>query len=206
MLNSSIEKISEGLINSNQTFGFKFKGKSGQKLQIELTEGVCIWIFDPNIDLYEESILIKDGIYLAQIAAPPDKSKNYVLSMGLENSSDSSQVEQYPNLIGNWEGNYALNSSEKSLLTITKQYDKYFEGTLETYGNKHNQFKLAIKGNVEFSSQKINFNETNIIFTSGGTWYLGSNKGSLSKDLHEMFGDGHDNKGNKYTWQFKKVR
>ena len=52
-LESNLEKIGEGRINSQETIGYKFQGKSGQKLQLELTEGVCIWIIDPSNEIFE---------------------------------------------------------------------------------------------------------------------------------------------------------
>ncbi|CCQ56986.1 MAG: hypothetical protein MK111_01355 [Crocosphaera sp.] len=83
-LESNLEKIGEGRINSQETIGYKFQGKSGQKLQLELTEGVCIWIIDPSNEIFEETTLTENGTYLVQLSAQKGKLTNYILSMGLD--------------------------------------------------------------------------------------------------------------------------
>ena len=86
-LSNSLEKIGEGRINSTETIGYEFRGKSGHELQLELTEDICLWIIDPDNNLFTGSTLTKDGAYIVQITAPQGKRKNYVLSMGLDTNS-----------------------------------------------------------------------------------------------------------------------
>lgn len=85
-LKSTLEKIGEGQISSTETVGYKFKGKSGQKLELELEPAeICIWIISPNAQVFKGTTFSETGTYLVQLTALQDNKMKYTLSMGLGN-------------------------------------------------------------------------------------------------------------------------
>ncbi len=107
-------------------------------------------------------------------------------------------------LRGLWQGQYGLNNQQVSTLSITSQSGDSFQGTIETIGNRGNQFRLAIEGNINQNTREVVIQEVRLLYKSGGRWYLGKNQGTLSADRNQISGEGVDGKY-KYTWYFTRI-
>lgn len=109
-----------------------------------------------------------------------------------------------PMMLGTWSGDFGLNNPS-STLVITRQYEKFFEGNLTTKGKKGGTFIIAIEGEINLETKEVSIRERRIIKKpESENWFLGTNLGVLSPDIHNIQGMGKDPYGNTYLWRFYK--
>jgi hypothetical protein len=99
-----------GIARKNQSLGYTFEAKSGQKFNYQTEEDICVWIYTPDNQLVNSKNLPVDGKYTIQVSAPKG-SATFELEIGLDfpqnlsslnsnvsidNSSQSQQIEERP--------------------------------------------------------------------------------------------------------------
>lgn len=70
-----------GRVSPNKHQGYSFAATSGQKLQYETEDDLCIWIYTPNNQLVSTTELPVTGKYTLQVAAPRGE-KSFELAIG----------------------------------------------------------------------------------------------------------------------------
>lgn len=202
-----------GIAKRNQSLGYTFEARSGQKLNYQTEEDICVWIYTPSNELLNSKKIPVDGKYTVQVSAPKG-SATFDLKIGLETEKVAAKpVKKEPvkkeqknrDLTGVWKGSFGLNQTSKSTLDIFQKSEETFEGTLTTVGNKGGLYKIAVQGFIDWKTREITIQETRIISKpSDGVWFLGTNEGRLSSDFKEILGMGTDPYGNQYSWLFSK--
>ncbi len=71
-----------GIINSNNSKGYSFEGKSGYELKYSTEDDICLWIYTPENELLETTVLPKTGKYVVQVSVPQG-SKSFDIDMSL---------------------------------------------------------------------------------------------------------------------------
>ena len=72
-----------GIAKKNQSLGYTFEAKSGQKFNYQTDEDICLWIYTPENQLLSSKNLSVDGNYIIQVSAPKG-SKTFDLEISLE--------------------------------------------------------------------------------------------------------------------------
>lgn len=76
--------ISEsGRVSSNKHIGYTFTAESGQRLQYQTKDNLCLWLYSPDSQLITTTELPATGQYTLQIAAPKG-SQSFDLTIGLK--------------------------------------------------------------------------------------------------------------------------
>ena len=80
-----------GLVKIDQLKAYTFQGRSGQELNYQSDDDICIWVYGPNFQLVEEKKLLLTGQYILQVGSRQDTT-NYALELSLktEESTPSS--------------------------------------------------------------------------------------------------------------------
>lgn len=102
-------------------------------------------------------------------------------------------IEPQLELSGTWAGEF---DNADSTLSISQSADNSFTGTISS-----KTFEVAIAGQVEPESRKIDFKETKVL-RYDGNWRLGTNSGTVTADGRKMSGKGKSVAT--YTWSFNK--
>jgi hypothetical protein len=98
-----------GQLTAGKYLGYTFEGKQGQILNYSTPNNICLWIFQPDMQLLDGVELPIDGKYTVQITIP-EGSSTFELEMGLNkdnlayNSSlnDEMSQEEALNLVQRW--------------------------------------------------------------------------------------------------------
>jgi serine/threonine protein kinase len=116
------------------------------------------------------------------------------------NSENRSPIAGAQTLLGTWTGAYGVMNSPATLI-VNEQKGSKWSGVLEQGG-----VRVAFIGNIDDSSRRVTFKETQVL--SGSGWSLGENSGELSPDRRSMSGTGQDATGAQlgmtYQWSFAK--
>ena len=91
MASSNVEPISlssnaiakSGTVSSSKHIGYTFNARSGQKLQYQTEDDVCLWLYSPENKLVTSSELPATGKYTLQVAAPQG-SRSFDLNIGFK--------------------------------------------------------------------------------------------------------------------------
>ena len=115
-------------------------------------------------------------------------------------TADEARSTEGQDLTGSWIGTYGPLGSPATLV-IKEHKGAKWSGLLE-----QGDVRVAFIGNIEVSSRKVTFKETEVI--SGTGWSLGNNTGVLSSDGRTISGTGKDAVGAQlgisYDWSFSK--
>lgn len=84
-LNKSPQVLS-GFVSEKNGVGYEFKAKKGDKLNYSSPENLCIWIYQPNQQILDETTLPEDGRYLLQLTTPKG-SQTYEITLSLTQES-----------------------------------------------------------------------------------------------------------------------
>ena len=93
------QKVKEsGMINPGKNLGYAFEAKSGQKLSYQTKDDICIWVYTPDNQLLNSSVLPQTGKYTIQLASR-QATKTFELEMSLDavleaSSSPSQQANK----------------------------------------------------------------------------------------------------------------
>ncbi|NET74183.1 MAG: hypothetical protein F6K62_25620 [Sphaerospermopsis sp. SIO1G2] len=84
--------------SATKLLGYTFTANSGDKLNYQTNENLCIWVYSPENQIITSSTLPKDGKYTIQVAVPQG-SKTFDLNVSLGNlqASNNSQVSSFNN-------------------------------------------------------------------------------------------------------------
>lgn len=78
------QKVKEsGMINPGKNLGYAFEAKSGQKLSYQTKDDICIWVYTPDNQLLNSSVLPQTGKYTIQLASR-QATKTFELEMSLD--------------------------------------------------------------------------------------------------------------------------
>jgi ARC6-like, IMS domain len=92
----SVKKSGE--VNLNKLVGYRFIGHKGQKLNYQVNDGVCVWLYTPDNDLLAGNELPKNGRYVIQIS-PLKQSTTF----NLELTATAPLSQEYAvNLVNKW--------------------------------------------------------------------------------------------------------
>lgn len=80
------ELAKSGIINQNETIGYRLEGKSEQELKYETNDNICVWIFTPENEVLKQTELPMDGTYIMQVTTPAG-SRSFDLTVNLESPS-----------------------------------------------------------------------------------------------------------------------
>jgi len=115
-------------------------------------------------------------------------------------AGDTSSSKVSKDLAGEWAGTYGPLGRQATLIIQASKGGR-LRGILEQGG-----VRVAVLGNVNFSTRQVSIKETRVL--SGSGWSLGENTGSISADGREMSGTGGDamaaQLGMTYQWAFSK--
>ena len=84
-----------GIVSSSRHLGYTFNAQSGQKLQYQTEDDICLWLYSPENKLVTTTELPATGKYTLQVAAPQG-SKSFDLDIGFKTEKASSTAENYP--------------------------------------------------------------------------------------------------------------
>ncbi len=87
-LNDHIVKAS-GTLASGKPLAYVFEGKAGQKLNYQIKEDICMWVYTPDTQLLSSNVLPVTGKYSIQLASRQG-SRTFELEMGLDNPQQAS--------------------------------------------------------------------------------------------------------------------
>lgn len=90
VLTDKLEKYSSTAANS-QAIGYKFVGKKGQKINYQIPNGFCSWLYTSDNKILNDPILPQNDTYLLQIAAG-ENSGTFDLSMSLGDNKPSPET------------------------------------------------------------------------------------------------------------------
>lgn len=87
-----------GMIGPGKNLGYAFEAKSGQKLSYQTKDDICIWVYTPDNQLLNSSVLPQTGKYTIQLASR-QATKTFEFEMSLDavleaSSSPSQQVDK----------------------------------------------------------------------------------------------------------------
>lgn len=71
-----------GMVSPGKNQGYAFEAKSGQKLNYNTKEDICIWVYTPDNQLLNNNVLPQTGKYIIQLASRQG-AKTFELEMGL---------------------------------------------------------------------------------------------------------------------------
>lgn len=80
------ELAKSGIINQNETIGYRLQGKSEQELKYETNDNICVWVFTPENEVLKQTELPIDGTYIMQVTTPVG-SRSFDLTINLESPS-----------------------------------------------------------------------------------------------------------------------
>ena len=83
--------VESGRVGTRKPIGFAFEAKQGQKLSYQTDKDLCIWVYAPNNELLETTVLPKAGKYIIQVSALKG-STTFDLEMGLDGATQSSKT------------------------------------------------------------------------------------------------------------------
>ena len=87
------QKITEsGQVSVGKNIGYAFDGQSGQKLNYQTDDNICIWVFTPDNNILNDIELPQSGTYIIQVAALRG-SKTFNLDLGFGDFSVSSESD-----------------------------------------------------------------------------------------------------------------
>ena len=103
------DKLTESAVaRRNKTLGYRFQGEKGQKLKYKTESDICIWVYTPDGELLNSSILPKTGKYIIQVssnqaALPFELAMELDMVKSLNNAPEkpSSSSELNPNQASN---------------------------------------------------------------------------------------------------------
>ena len=75
--------IVSAMLNSNKYVGYVFTATSGQRLQYQTDDELCIWLYSPENQLLDTPELPVTGKYTLQIGLPKG-SKSFNLTIGFQ--------------------------------------------------------------------------------------------------------------------------
>ena len=101
---SSMPITHDGVISINQSKGYKFTGRKGQKINYQI-KSACAWLYSSQNKLLDTTTLPEDGIYILQVANL-EGSGTFKLSINLDNPGKISK--QSPPKIAPIKNNVAL--------------------------------------------------------------------------------------------------
>jgi hypothetical protein len=86
------QKVKEsGMINPGKNLGYAFEAKSGQKLSYQTKDDICIWVYTPDNQLLNSSVLPQTGKYTIQLASR-QATKTFELEMSLDAVREASSL------------------------------------------------------------------------------------------------------------------
>ena len=91
LVSSNVEPISldegaiakSGTVSSNKHIGYTFNAQSGQQLQYQTEDDLCLWLYSPENKLVTSTELPTTGKYTLQISTPQG-SQSFNLSLGFK--------------------------------------------------------------------------------------------------------------------------
>jgi hypothetical protein len=63
------EEVVSGMVNRDKQMGYIFDAKSGQTLEYQTSDKVCIWIYTPDNKVLGNGRIPRDGKYVVQVSA-----------------------------------------------------------------------------------------------------------------------------------------
>ncbi len=72
-----------GMVSPDKNQGYAFEAKSGQKINYNTKEDICIWVYTPDNQLLNSKVLPQTGKYTIQLASRQG-AKTFELEMGLD--------------------------------------------------------------------------------------------------------------------------
>lgn len=79
-------------VQAGQYLGYTFAAESGQKLNRETKENICIWVYAPDNQIITGKDLLQTGKYIIQVTAPQGSTAfDLKLSLELPATSDNTQ-------------------------------------------------------------------------------------------------------------------
>ena len=103
LASSNVEAISfdrdaiatSGIVSSSRHLGYTFNAQSGQKLQYQTEDDICLWLYSPENKLVTTTELPATGKYTLQVAAPQG-SKSFDLKIGFKTEQAAPTEENNP--------------------------------------------------------------------------------------------------------------
>ncbi|MEA5470374.1 hypothetical protein [Spirulina sp. 06S082] len=94
---SSEEMIMSGNVSRRKHKAYRFEAKAGDRFNYQTQEDLCLWFYNPENELLEETKFEQDGNYIVQISVPQG-SATFELAMSLTNEENvsSSIAKQSP--------------------------------------------------------------------------------------------------------------
>ena len=84
-----------GIVSSNKHVGYTFTAESGQRLQYQTEDNLCLWLYSPDNQLIATTELPATGQYTLQIAAPKG-SQSFDLTIGFETKQVTQSKKSRP--------------------------------------------------------------------------------------------------------------
>ncbi|WP_204103117.1 MULTISPECIES: hypothetical protein [Spirulina sp. CCY15215] len=86
---SSEEMIMSGNVSRRKHKAYRFEAKAGDRFNYETQQDICLWFYNPENELLEETKFEQDGNYIVQISVPQG-SATFELAMSLNNEENIS--------------------------------------------------------------------------------------------------------------------
>lgn len=183
-----------GQVRAGEYLAYAFEAKSGQRLNRQTKDDICIWVYSPDNQIITSKDLSQAGKYIIQVSAPQG-STSFDLKLSLEDSSTSiSSNQTSPNTTINTN----ISTSERPSSEIfvknhyiaiqNRQYDSSFSNLSSQFINdnlpdgysEYQQWWNSVReikiGNVTLINQS---NDRAIV--SADLWYS-MNNGKTFKD------------------------
>ncbi len=126
-LDTQIVKES-GTVSEQQSLGYVFEAKSGQKLSYDNKSNICVWVFTPDLEPLKSKELTKSGKYTIQISATKG-SQPFNLDMTLGTlESPEELVKQHYTALSNRQYDTTWNRLSPRFQTeVVGDYSKYVD-------------------------------------------------------------------------------
>jgi hypothetical protein len=82
------DEVLSGMVNQDKQVGYTFAAKSGQTLQYQTDDNICVWIYTPDNQVLGNGRIPHDGKYVVQVSAAKG-STTFNLKMRLVSGKDS---------------------------------------------------------------------------------------------------------------------
>jgi hypothetical protein len=140
------------MIGGNESIGYKFSAKKGQKFQYQVKNpSICTWLYTPDNQLISNNILPQDGQYILQLQNIQGAGTfDIVMSLGTDSEIGASPVSTLPSPITK-PANSNSDTPDNSPKNVIIQY--YQEINNRDYQSAWNKLPSTLQENREVHPQ-----------------------------------------------------
>ncbi|TAF11309.1 MAG: hypothetical protein EAZ76_15045, partial [Nostocales cyanobacterium] len=138
-----------GQVKAGQYLGYAFTAKSGDKLNYQTNDNICVWVYSPDNQIIPTTDLTQDGKYIVQVSVPRGAT-TFALNMGLENNDNANSiVSDSPTSVTPAASQTTIsNTGDNSRTSPTTTIERYYQHlNSSNYRNAWNTLSDSLRSN-----------------------------------------------------------